>query len=74
MAASNRPQEPWNSFLKELDSAMNTIVRLDCIGGLLSPSCTDLIALPLMSILWSLRPAEQLRQSWNSAAAAVRST
>jgi len=33
MPSSNRPQEPWNSFLKELDSAMNTIVRLDCIGG-----------------------------------------
>ena len=28
-----RPTEPWDSFLKELDSAMDEAVRLDCIGG-----------------------------------------
>jgi hypothetical protein len=33
MSSPNRPTEPWDSFLKELDSAVNTIVRLDCIGG-----------------------------------------
>jgi hypothetical protein len=33
MPSSNRPPEPWDSFLGELDSAVNTTVRLDCIGG-----------------------------------------
>ena len=33
MPSPNRPPEPWNSFLKELDSAVDTIIRLDCIGG-----------------------------------------
>ena len=25
--------EPWNSFLSELDAAVDTEVRLDCMGG-----------------------------------------
>jgi len=33
MPTSSRPQQPWDGFLKELDSAVDTIVRLDCIGG-----------------------------------------
>jgi hypothetical protein len=33
MSSSNRPPEPWNSFLRELDDAVDTGVRLDCIGG-----------------------------------------
>ena len=33
MSSSNRPPEPWDSFLKELDDAVDTTVRLDCIGG-----------------------------------------
>jgi hypothetical protein len=33
MCSPNRPPEPWASFLEELDSAVNVIVRLDCIGG-----------------------------------------
>src|ERR1700683_2929296 len=33
MPLSNRPPQPWDSFLKELDSSVGTIVRLDCIGG-----------------------------------------
>lgn len=33
MPSSNRPPEPWNSFLTELDSATRTTVRVDCIGG-----------------------------------------
>ena len=33
MSLSNRPPEPWNSFLKELDDAVDATVRLDCIGG-----------------------------------------
>jgi len=33
MSSSDRPPEPWDSFLKELDDAVNTTVRLDCIGG-----------------------------------------
>lgn len=33
MSPSSRPPEPWDSFFKELDEAVNTTVRLDCIGG-----------------------------------------
>jgi len=33
MSLSNRPPEPWKSFFKELDDAVNTTVRLDFIGG-----------------------------------------
>ncbi len=33
MSFSNRPPEPWDSFFKELDEAVDTTVRLDCIGG-----------------------------------------
>jgi hypothetical protein len=33
MPSSNRPPEPWDSFFKELDEAVDTTVRLDCIGG-----------------------------------------
>lgn len=33
MRTSERPQEPWDSFLKALDEATDEIVRLDCIGG-----------------------------------------
>ena len=33
MSPSNQPPEPWNSFFKELDEAVDTTVRLDCIGG-----------------------------------------
>ncbi len=33
MPASKRPPEPWHSFLKELDAAVNEPIRLDCIGG-----------------------------------------
>jgi hypothetical protein len=33
MSSSKRPPEPWDSFFKELDHAVDTAVRLDCIGG-----------------------------------------
>jgi hypothetical protein len=33
MSPSKRPPEPWDSFFKELDQAVDTTVRLDCIGG-----------------------------------------
>ena len=33
MPSDKRPPEPWDSFLKELDAAVDTPVRLDCIGG-----------------------------------------
>jgi uncharacterized nucleotidyltransferase DUF6036 len=33
MASSKRPQQPWDSFLRDLDAAMSASVRLDCIGG-----------------------------------------
>lgn len=33
MPRTSRPPEPWDSFLKELDEAVDTEVRLDCIGG-----------------------------------------
>jgi len=33
MSSSKRPPEPWDSFFKELDEAVDTIVRIDCIGG-----------------------------------------
>jgi hypothetical protein len=33
MSPPSRPPEPWDSFFKELDEAVDTAVRLDCIGG-----------------------------------------
>ena len=33
MLSSSRPPEPWNSFFGELDAAVDSTVRLDCIGG-----------------------------------------
>lgn len=33
MSPSSRPPEPWDSFFKELDEAVDMTVRLDCIGG-----------------------------------------
>jgi hypothetical protein len=33
MPSSKRPQEPWDSFLRDLDAAMDSAVRMDCIGG-----------------------------------------
>ncbi len=33
MLPLSRPPEPWDSFFKELDQAVDTTVRLDCIGG-----------------------------------------
>ena len=33
MSPPSRPPEPWKSFFKELDEAVDTTVRLDCIGG-----------------------------------------
>jgi hypothetical protein len=63
MPSSSRPLEPWNSFLKELDSAMNTIVRLDCIGGFV---VTQLYGLdrPTADVDFvELRRAEQPRRS-----------
>ena len=33
MSSGKRPPEPWDSFLKDLDSAMSAPVRLGCIGG-----------------------------------------
>jgi len=33
MPFTKRPPEPWDSFLKDLDAAVDAPVRLDCIGG-----------------------------------------
>jgi hypothetical protein len=33
MLPSSRPPEPWNSFFGELDAAVHSTARLDCIGG-----------------------------------------
>ena len=33
MPSTRRPPEPWDSFLKDLDAAVDVPVRLDCIGG-----------------------------------------
>jgi hypothetical protein len=33
MLVLNRPPEPWNSFFGELDAAVDSTLRLDCIGG-----------------------------------------
>jgi hypothetical protein len=33
MSTAKHPPEPWNSFLRALDGAVETDVRLDCIGG-----------------------------------------
>jgi hypothetical protein len=33
MCSSNRPPEPWDSVLIDLDAAVDGPVRLDCIGG-----------------------------------------
>jgi len=31
--SSSLPPEPWNSFFRELDAAVDSTVRLDCVGG-----------------------------------------
>jgi hypothetical protein len=33
MSIAKHPPEPWHSFLRDLDEAVETVVRLDCIGG-----------------------------------------
>ena len=33
MSFELRPPEPWHSFLRDLDDALQTPARLDCIGG-----------------------------------------
>ena len=33
MSPSSRPPDTWDSFFKELDEAVDTTVRVDCIGG-----------------------------------------
>jgi hypothetical protein len=33
MSPPSRPPEPSDSFFKELDEAVDTTVRLNCIGG-----------------------------------------
>jgi hypothetical protein len=33
MRFRERPEEPWDSFLKALDATVTGMVRLDCIGG-----------------------------------------
>jgi len=33
MPTTSRPPEPWDAFLSELDEAVETVVRMDCIGG-----------------------------------------
>ena len=33
MSSELRPPEPWHSFLRDLDDALQAPARLDCIGG-----------------------------------------
>ena len=33
MSSELRPPEPWDSFLRDLDDALQAPARLDCIGG-----------------------------------------
>jgi len=33
MLSPDRPQEPWDSFFRDLDSGLSAPLRLDCIGG-----------------------------------------
>lgn len=33
MSIDKRPAEPWDTFLKSLDSTLTEITRMDCIGG-----------------------------------------
>jgi hypothetical protein len=33
MSSELRPLEPWHSFLRVLDEALQSHARLDCIGG-----------------------------------------
>jgi hypothetical protein len=33
MLPSKRPPQPWDAFLADLDKAVESTVRLDCIGG-----------------------------------------
>ncbi len=33
MSSESLPLEPWRSFLADLDHALNSTARLDCIGG-----------------------------------------
>ena len=49
---STRPPEPWDSFLKDLDAAVDAPVRLDCIGGFV---VTQLYGLDRHSVARSAR-------------------
>jgi len=33
MSSELRPPEPWQSFLRDLDDALQAPARLDCVGG-----------------------------------------
>ena len=33
ISRSTQPPNPWHPFLQELDDAVDTTVRMDCIGG-----------------------------------------
>jgi hypothetical protein len=33
MSSESLPPEPWHSFLRDLDEALQSPARLDCIGG-----------------------------------------
>lgn len=33
MSSELRPPEPWHSFFRDLDDALQEPARLDCIGG-----------------------------------------
>jgi len=33
MSSELLPSEPWRSFLSDLDEALHSTARLDCIGG-----------------------------------------
>jgi hypothetical protein len=41
MSSELRPPEPWHSFLLDLNDALQSPARLDCIGGSLSRGYTD---------------------------------
>ena len=33
LTSLSQPPDPWHYFLRELDAAVDTAVRMDCIGG-----------------------------------------
>jgi hypothetical protein len=66
--------EPWCSFLRELDSAVQEEVRLDCIGGFVVTTVYGFSRPTADLNVFEIAPTEAGRAIRNWAGGAARST